>query len=84
MENMFRIDDVVSSVGSFEMVEHHQASAALTSPYDWRAPHWVPNPVPRGYDIVSPPWVRPEQAPMSFVGEYLRRFSPIGQTRAAI
>jgi hypothetical protein len=70
MDRMFHIDDVVSSLGTFEMVEHDVVSTrSSSSAYDWKPPHWVPNPVPENYDISTPPWLRPEQHPMSFVGE---------------
>ncbi|RSH93547.1 hypothetical protein EHS25_007905 [Saitozyma podzolica] len=69
MDRMFHIDDVVSSLGAFEMVEHDAApTRSSSSAYDWKPPHWVPNPVPENYDISTPPWLRPEQHPMSFVG----------------
>ncbi|KAL7422984.1 hypothetical protein Q5752_002282 [Cryptotrichosporon argae] len=61
--------DVTSRLGSFELVDATEtAAAAAQSPYDWRPPHWVPNPVPADYNISSPPWLRPEQAPIALVG----------------
>lgn len=32
---------------------------AQPAPEDWEPPHWVPNPVPVDFDIVSAPWLRP-------------------------
>lgn len=60
-----KVHDLTSAVDDFEIVDKDKSK----SPYDWSPPHWVPNPVPVDYDIFSAPWIRPEQVPMSFVGE---------------
>jgi hypothetical protein len=63
------VDKVASILGSFEMIdEAKEGKPEQNSPYEWRPEHWIPNPVPAEYDIVRPPWLRPAQAPMSFVG----------------
>lgn len=67
-KSMSALDCVNSSLGNFELMEH-DAKGDKPNPYDWKAPHWIPNPVPAEYDIVRPPWLRPEQLPMSFVGQ---------------
>lgn len=60
-----QVDEAQRALDDFELV----AKSTDKSPYDWTPPHWVPNPVPADYDIFSAPWIRPEQLPMSFVGE---------------
>lgn len=62
---------VTAALGDFEIVDD-KPDKDKKSPYDWAPPHWVPNPVPADYDIFNPPWIRPEQLPMSFVGASAR------------
>ncbi|WVQ85098.1 hypothetical protein IAT38_007262 [Cryptococcus sp. DSM 104549] len=61
--------DITSSLGNFELVDDEtpQSKSGKTV-YDWQPPHWVVHPVPETYDIMSPPWIRPEQAAISLVG----------------
>ncbi len=62
------MNDITSSLGTFELVDR-DAYACSKSAYDWIPPHWVPNPAPADYDIVTAPWIRPEQVALSLVGE---------------
>ncbi|WRT64305.1 uncharacterized protein IL334_001237 [Kwoniella shivajii] len=65
------IKNISSSLGSFELVDSSDTSASRKehkSAYDWKPTHWVKFPVPENYDVFSPPWIRPEQVSMSFVG----------------
>jgi hypothetical protein len=61
----------MSALGSFELLDTVEPAKSTTDPYEWTPPHWIPNPVPAEYDIKQPPWIRPEQAALSFVGELL-------------
>lgn len=63
---LVNLSTLAAGLEDFEVVS---APAKTSDPYEWTPPHWIPNPVPKDYDIVSPPWIRPEQVPMSFVGE---------------
>jgi hypothetical protein len=66
---MFISPSLITTLEGYELVDRPPPTATQKDPYDWEPPHWVPNPVPADYDIMSPPWIRPEQLPMSFVGE---------------
>ena len=59
------MNDITSSLGNFELVDHE----VTTSPLDWKPPHWLPIPVSEDYDIFRSPWLRPEQIPMSFYSQ---------------
>lgn len=63
----YNFDTITSPLGSFELIETQKSKE---DPYSWEPPHWVANPLPEDYDIVTPPWLRPEQAAMSFVGAW--------------
>ncbi|WVQ62023.1 uncharacterized protein L199_000156 [Kwoniella botswanensis] len=60
--------NITSALGSFELIDEHASQGRTPSAYDWKPEHWVKYPVPETYNIQSPPWIRPEQVPMSFVG----------------
>ena len=68
MMDMFGIE---TPLGMFELLDISKDASSSEDPYNWRAPHWLPNPMPSGYDIAGKPWLRPEQASMSFVGASL-------------
>jgi len=59
---------LAAGLEDFEIVD--RPAPAPKDPYEWEPPHWVPNPVPADYDIMTAPWLRPEQVPMSFVGGF--------------
>ena len=60
------VESVTSTLGNFEIVDDE--AVKTDSPYDWTPPYWIPNPPPKDVDVGSIPWLRPKQAPMSFVG----------------
>nr|XP_018267176.1 uncharacterized protein I303_01160 [Kwoniella dejecticola CBS 10117]OBR89334.1 hypothetical protein I303_01160 [Kwoniella dejecticola CBS 10117] len=64
------LNDITSNLGSFELIDQATSKDAEAggSAYDWQPTHWLKFPVPESYDLSSPPWIRPEQVPMSFVG----------------
>ena len=58
---------LTSAIGEFDIVDKPHETKESTAA-DWVPPHWLPRPVPESYDIELPPWLRPTQTPMSFVG----------------
>lgn len=62
--------EIASALGGFQLVDHPNLTPDTSKdPYEWEPPHWVPNPVPADYDIITPPWLRPEQVRFAIVGE---------------
>ncbi|WVR06026.1 hypothetical protein IAU60_003054 [Kwoniella sp. DSM 27419] len=64
-----------STLGSFELldvgggpVEGNTSTPDNASAYDWKPTYWLKHPVPEDLDIITPPWMRPEQARLSLVG----------------
>lgn len=54
--------DSDSNSDSEMAIDASKAMSALRiqpSAEDWEPPHWISNPVPEDFDIVSPPWIRP-------------------------
>ena len=72
-----QVDKLAFNLESFEVIDkagqdvssEEEGDSKSKSPYDWVPPHWLPNPMPEDFDIEKFPWERPEQEPMSFVGE---------------
>ncbi|WWC66384.1 uncharacterized protein I206_100285 [Kwoniella pini CBS 10737] len=61
-------NDITSTLGSFELVDEAISKESDKSAYNWQPTHWLKFPVPENYDLSTPPWIRPEQVPLSFVG----------------